>query len=85
MKNMKAMKGRAKVAMSLLQGLHVLNGENTNVLFLLHFKSPPLLAVMLYQSILLVIVINMARDMNKSPLPINNAVFSRQMIMYNTE
>jgi hypothetical protein len=37
MKNMKAMKGREKAAISLLQDLHVLHGKNTTILFLLHF------------------------------------------------
>ena len=35
MKNMKAMKGRSKAVMSLLQVLHVLHGENTCVYFYL--------------------------------------------------
>ena len=37
---MKAMKGRAKATMSLLQSLHVLHGENINVLILLQTSGP---------------------------------------------
>ena len=33
MKNMKAMKGGGKAAMSLLQEIHALHGENINVFF----------------------------------------------------
>ena len=40
MKNMKAMKGRAKAAISLLQDLHVLHGENTNVFFISLLIAP---------------------------------------------
>jgi len=44
---MKAMKDRAKAAMSLLQDLHVLHGKNTNVLF---FKKSALLKWNQFQS-----------------------------------
>ena len=42
---MKAMKGRAKAAMSLLQDLHVLHGEKLRFIFTSNhtcFQSPPL-------------------------------------------